>query len=138
MKEAFISVPKLWNTVKSENVQYDRKGYASYQLNLIINNTNQRLKLFSKRAIRTASAIYVNGELVGGNGIIGDSGKAVESSDYLKLYSFLVSGDTLKIVIHVSNSLNIYGGGILNELKIGTANNINKEKKTGCFRVKDI
>jgi len=127
-KETYINVPDLWKNIELKGKSYSPHGYATYSLNILIDSTNQKLKLFTKYAIYTSSVVYANGEKIGSNGVLGLGKDPSTPSDHQEFFSFLPSAKTVKIIMLVSNETNAYSGGILSELKIGAVNNINIEK----------
>ena len=129
-KETFILVPGLWRNVELEGELYSSQGYATYSLEILLDSTNQWLKLHTKDAIATSSMIYANGEEVGSNGVVGNDEKITVPSDHIELFSFLPNRRKIKIVIHVSSATKGFSGGIFRELKLGLIHNIHKEKNT--------
>ncbi|WP_246944981.1 sensor domain-containing diguanylate cyclase [Bacillus pinisoli] len=110
-----LPVPKQWSSIDG----LEAKGYGTYRL--LINGI-QPSKEYLLRIYKIPSAfrVYINGQLVGSQGKIGDSLDS-ESPAYGPAYTlFSVTDNKLDIVIHTSN-FHYKSGGIRGAIEIGLA-----------------
>ncbi|MEN8120922.1 MAG: sensor histidine kinase [Bacteroidota bacterium] len=128
-----INVPGLWRDTKLKGKPVPSIGYATYRLEILIDSTNQILKLFSKTGIKTSSVLYADGNLAGANGVVGSNEKLVVASDHFEFFSFSPTSEKIEIIIQVSNVTKGYSGGISSPLKLGHVHNIIKTKRIDIY-----
>ncbi len=99
-----VSVPQNLKGQDYDGQELDVKGYGTYYLQVIVNKkyTNELFLLDTKR-ISTASKVFVNGKLVGHNGLVSALESISQPSLIMTFNEFNCHSDTLNIVIHVSN-----------------------------------
>ncbi len=126
-----IHVPTRWNKPSLGNSPYDSFGFATYRLTITINST-QKLKGFKIPEINTSYKMWVNGELLAENGIVGKD-KATSRPQYLPLIKmFKPDSNRVELVIHVSN-FHYAHGGIWKSILFGNESEILKLRKYGIM-----
>jgi signal transduction histidine kinase/response regulator RpfG family c-di-GMP phosphodiesterase len=142
----YIHVPSSWNNHQissdrsDKQILFDNFGYATYRLN-ILTNTKEKLGL-RFRTISNAYLVYVNGKFLTKVGTIGKS-KEDYTPFYFPHYIQLPEniGESLEIVIHVSNFAH-KRGGIWDHIYFGELESIQRIRDTnlnidlflaGCF-----
>lgn len=127
----FINVPKPWNQQKfsdrdGSSLELTGQGFATYRLKILL-NTDRDLSLRFK-TISNAYKVYADGVL------IGSVGKATDNIDtYLPAYRPQVldlpkrSGESLDLLIHVSNFVH-RKGGIWDPIYIGEKTRIHESR----------
>jgi hypothetical protein len=103
-----IQVPGFWRQ-NIETKNDNAKGAATYRLKIKLKPSDlvYGLKISN---IRMASAIYVNGNKVGGSGVPALAQAEYQSVNKPYNVFFPVQGDTAEILIHVANFENTQGG----------------------------
>ncbi|WP_042333457.1 hybrid sensor histidine kinase/response regulator [Desulfosporosinus meridiei] len=104
----FIQVPGFWRkTMEARND--NAKGAATYRLTIKL-MPSSRVYGLKISNIRMASAIYVNGDKVGGSGQPALSPKDYQSENKPYNVFFSVQGDRAEIMIHAADFENTQGG----------------------------
>ncbi len=106
--ESFIQVPSSWNS----DSRYDQNGFATYKIKLILpkNKGRRGYGLYLNR-VGSAYKIYANGQLLGGNGVVGESEMIEVPHRETKLFYFdLMDNDDLDIIVQVSNHFHTNAG----------------------------
>ncbi len=111
-------LPGAWENSTIKGLNKRGEGYASYKLRVYLKNTQGRLALHLPE-IRTAFAVFVNGNQISSVGVIGTNKKNSEPYFYPHIASFSASGETLDIILQVSN-FQMYRGGVLTPIMLGS------------------
>ncbi len=101
----YVTVPKnLGTQLIKKKGEYTVNGFGTYFMQIILDKSyiNKTFLLDTKR-ISTASEVFVNGELVGFNGLVDTSAMKTKPSLIMHFYEFTCQSDTLDVIIHVSN-----------------------------------
>lgn len=119
-----VFVPAEWNSYAVIQDGISNDGYATYRMNVMLSDdtASRPLGLYVNN-IASAYRIWVNGELLGGNGSIGTSMTAMVPRTYPLTYYFVPQPGMNEIVIHVSNFVQ-RTGGIWEPIEIGDATTI--------------
>ncbi len=108
IKPEYLPVPGLWNKVKKDKLS-DGIGYGTYRLRILYTIKNKLYGLNLNR-IQSSYKIWINGQLMKENGIVGKNKKTSKprwsSSDII----FKASSDTTEIILQVSNFYHKKGG----------------------------
>src|SRR3989339_291457 len=125
----FIEVPKNWKGQMCNNNPLPVYGFGTYSLQIIIGKEyrDELLKL-TTRYIPNASAVYINGKLIGEGGKTGKDKTSTHPSLQIIFSEFIPDSDTLFLTIHVT-SYNISKGGIYYGIELGLAKDIIKTDK---------
>ncbi|MDJ1478984.1 sensor histidine kinase [Cytophagaceae bacterium YF14B1] len=119
---SYISVPGVWNSNVAGSEWKKGHGYCTYRLKIILPDKKQLLALKVLTA-STAMEMYVDGQKVGQEGRVGHS--FVEMTPEFSPFEavFMPTGDTLEILVPVSN-FHYRKGGLWNVIKLGPAKDI--------------
>ncbi len=116
---SYIDVPEDWNQTLNPD-DHDSFGYGSYRLLIQVDpeqSENYSLKIAS---IRSASEVYINGELLAYSGRVGQSVDEYEEKNLPYVTSFQADETGLiEIVIQASNFRDIRGSGLVRSIKFG-------------------
>lgn len=116
-KPLFAPVPGPWNQLKSNGKELGGTGFATYRLQIRMRSGTELLAL-DISDINSSFRLYVNGELVSQFGIPATEAYHLDEAKNPSLISDPFTGETLDIVLHVSN----YGhsrGGVFRSLVLG-------------------
>jgi sensor histidine kinase YesM len=116
-----MAVPSDWNK-GSYNINEYAKGYGTYHVKIKLNKQfkNYGIKVLS---IRSAHEMYVDGEKIGGSGVLSDSETEGVIGNVPYAAYFLTEGTYLDMVIHVSEYHNPIGG-LVKPIYFGSENGI--------------
>ena len=120
----YYRLPSGWEKYKKLNLPVH--GIATYRLELWL-NAGAGLYCLYVPNVYTDYALWVN------NALLHSCGSFTRTpSVYLhpECYDFYASGEELEIVLQVRNDALIYGGGVGQSIRLGTAANIRKEYQT--------
>lgn len=123
----YLTVPGKWDKALSaeEPTPY---GYGSYRLTLLVDSETKQSYTLRVASARSASKLYVNGQLIAQSGVTAHS-----KSDYEPMnipYNGSFSSDEngkIEIVIEASNYIDNRGGGLIRSLKLGSEQSIYNE-----------
>ena len=85
------------------------RGVATYRLIVRTTPDERRLALMIGRPLSVAK-VWVNGRLLGETGTVGIDQPSESPRNHVLLRSFANAGDTLTIVLQISNHHNVQGG----------------------------
>jgi len=118
----YINFGKLWSNFSTHKYPY--QGKATYHLKILSEDTTTFLNFYFVEPPYSASKIFVNGVLIGGNGRVSENKQQVVSSYHYETRSF--KSDTLiDIIVHVVNYEPNRSGGIIFDMVLGNAQAIN-------------
>jgi diguanylate cyclase (GGDEF)-like protein len=114
---SYIEMPMPWNKY---NKDYSSNSYATYSLNIKLNPKYKNTLLsLSVPSMLTSYKLWVNGDLLSSNGIVGN----VNASKTLKTEPitsyFINNNDNMHLVLQVSN-YNFRDGGTYDNIYLGT------------------
>lgn len=113
-----ITVPGAWNRHTVDNVPLPVTGYASYRLQIILPPQTPPTALYV-RDMDTAYILYVNGQRVGANGIVGMTQETSIPQWKTDLHGFTAHDPPRQILFQVSN-FHYRNGGLTVPIQIGT------------------
>ena len=120
--KSYVMVPRSWNSYPASFGFKDGRGYATYQLTVIIPPTDKVLALRVPN-IFSAYKLWVNGKEAASAGTVGTSRSTSSPEQYPRIVSFDGQTDKVEIVIQVSNFQH-RKGGIWVDFKLGDSNHI--------------
>ncbi|MDY6970399.1 MAG: ATP-binding protein, partial [Spirochaetota bacterium] len=118
--QGFINLPGLWKNNFINGTNLPGKGYATYRLQVIVNQ-DKKIKALSINNILSAYKLWINGKLVHQKGIVDKSEKAKEQFVFLyhkKILAFTLSNGMNEIVLQILN-YHYDSGGIKESLELG-------------------
>ncbi|WP_028972820.1 methyl-accepting chemotaxis protein [Spirochaeta cellobiosiphila] len=128
----FLNIPGQWS--ESNNSNHPSSGYGTYKLNLNLGQNHENLGLYIPR-INTAATLYINDQLLGSIGTVGES-KGEETPLFKRMiYPLGALSGQATITIQVSN-YHHREGGILTQLEIGNYDALQEDFLTSL--VKDL
>ena len=155
---AFLSLPSGWNHLKPEGKSLNRKGYATFRLNIFTGVPDRELALYLGN-IRSAYKLWVNNELLAESGVVGKTADEETPGQSVHLARFSATGYPLELVLQISNH-HYRDGGVINAIRLGESETLHtaQSRKWGttlfytgsllvmglyhivlfCFRRKDI
>jgi signal transduction histidine kinase len=128
-KDGYIKVPGEWFASISDSRLYTLNGYMTYRLVIITDHLNEQLLLYALRAPATACQVYINDQLVAENGSPGKTKQLSHPYGYLDSYPYNYKGDTIKIIIPISNFHSAFDAGLFYEIKLGESKSLSKIKE---------
>jgi signal transduction histidine kinase len=128
-KDGYIKVPGEWFASTSDSRLYTLNGYMTYRLVVITDHLNEQLLLYALRAPATACQVYINDRLVAENGSPGITKPLSHPYGSLYSYPFNYKGDTLKIIVPISNFHSPFDAGLFYEIKLGESKSLSKSKE---------
>ncbi|UFJ39608.1 hypothetical protein LOK74_16305 [Brevibacillus humidisoli] len=108
---SIVPVPKEWNDYTINGQPLPNEGYATYRLHIRISSDelNQPKALYVP-SVATAYKLWVNGQLLAKNGIVGRSSEEMVPRNYPKVVRFTPESETIELVLQVSNFVQRKGG----------------------------
>lgn len=130
MKTGVINIPGNFSTYEYSEKQPDGKGYATYRLKVLTNNSED-LYAIKTEFIQTAHKIWINGKLVAESGVVGTSKAEMLPKVATSTGAFYNNTGELDIVLQTSNFY--YGTGQIDSILLGTESQISRynAKKLG-------
>jgi PAS domain S-box-containing protein len=122
-KTEFIDVPGYWKGDNIEGVKHPADGYATYRLNLILNDQKERLAVRIIE-ISVAYTLYINGKYATSLGIAGKKRETTVPRQLPRVVNFEPDKSRIEIILQVSNFHHRRGGGPWEIIKLGTENEI--------------
>ncbi|MBN1446894.1 MAG: hypothetical protein JXA28_03100, partial [Bacteroidetes bacterium] len=122
----YVSVPSSWNGQRYRGRELPATGCATYRLRVFLGDSADRLSIDMPKLI--AYDLFINERHIGGSGRAGCS--AAESMPEFRLLIFddIPRGDTLEVIIHVSN-FQYWKGGLWKNLIIGRTKDIHDARQ---------
>ncbi len=126
----FIKVPGYWKNNEISGSQHPADGFATYRLNIILNQKKEPLAL-RMQEVSVAYTLYVNGRQVA---LLGVAGKDLETTIPRQLHQvvdFDAANDSVEVIIQVSNFHHRRGGGPWEVMRLGTEQDIRQIHERG-------
>ncbi len=121
--QTFVIVPSWW----AEEEGKSSVQYGTYRLKVLMASADQQQSLALEMPdVYCAYELWLNGELVGQNGIVGRTKETSKPQWKPETYFFKQNKDTLEIVVKLSNFYH-YRTGINNPLVLGSAEHLKKD-----------
>lgn len=126
-KNELIQVPISWNN--TEEKKYSKYGYGTYRLKIHVDENMQgKLVTLNIRNVATAYKIWVNGELLAMNGVVGKTREEMVAKNYSKLVTFEVEEPSIELLIQVSN-FHQRKAGLWDTITIGSAEQMAEQRE---------
>ncbi|SDC13989.1 Signal transduction histidine kinase [Paenibacillus sp. UNCCL117] len=119
-----VSIPAQWQSYAAEGLALPNFGYATYRMKLRLSGetAKQPLGLYVHN-VASAYRLWINGELIGGNGTVGSDGSRMIPRTYPRTYFIVPRPGDNELVIQVSNFVQ-RTGGIWESIELGDAGQI--------------
>ena len=111
-------IPGRWDGREIDGVKQTGDGYATFRLN-VKSNSNRRMMAVRIKEESSAYRLWINGEEVARNGVVGDSRDAMVPQYLLQVKPFQVDQGSLEFVLQVSN-FHHRKGGVWFPIELGT------------------
>lgn len=110
------------------------EGFGTYRLIIKINEKNQKKSLsFYVPSVASAFQLFVDGELLVNNGVVGKVRNSMEPKSYSQVVSFTPQANEIEVVMQVSNFYS-RKGGMWAPIKFGSSQEISKLRELNLIR----
>lgn len=124
----YIEVPKAWN--HQAGVHFPAHGYATYRLRILHKHDSiGQIKTIYMPFVHTAYTLWVNGRVVGKNGIVGITKSAMTPFQQPFILQFVIESPVTELVLQISN-FQQRTGGLLKSISYGNYAEIARQKET--------
>ncbi|MGH4122940.1 MAG: diguanylate cyclase [Clostridium sp.] len=123
---SYIEMPMEWN---KHNKIYSSNGYATYSLTIKLNDKYKDTLLgISVPDMLSAYKLWVNGDLLSSNGIVGTSSFSEHPSTIPITSYFMNKSDKIHLVLQISN-YNFKDGGTQDKIYLGTQTQMSNKRE---------
>ncbi|MBF0398090.1 MAG: hypothetical protein HQK78_15020, partial [Desulfobacterales bacterium] len=122
----FIKVPLLWPNHKHDTKTLTNEGYATYRLSVLLNKNSEIALSLRFLEVSSAFKIFINGKEYKNYGAVSTSYEFEKPVLFPQYLDFIQQGETLNIVLHVSN-FHHRKGGIFKKIQLGSTEVIRKQ-----------
>lgn len=120
----YMALPNSWNNYVLDGKQLSGTGYATYRLNIRLDQSMTKQELALKMPYLNFSyKLWIDGKLVTKVGKVGTSRDSSVPKITTELIPFTPKNQSVEIIIQVSNFQH-ERGGIVNNILLGTANQL--------------
>jgi len=117
--DLYGKVPSYWTDYSRDSLKITSLGFATYRLRVLLPAGYRSAMGFNVPVFDSSYDIYIDGKLMGGNGVPGKS-ESESRPEYARLFfRFIPSKDTMEIVLNVAN-FHHRRGGFWQTMKMGT------------------
>jgi class 3 adenylate cyclase len=117
-RTGFLPVPSTWSRYELEGEELPGQGYATLRLTVDV-EPSSGLRSLTVGEVSSAYRLWVNSALLASGGTVGKNRDEETPSASEETFSFPVDGDTIELLIQVSN-FHHARGGIWGKLELGT------------------
>ncbi|WP_438347938.1 ATP-binding protein [Paenibacillus sp. FA6] len=115
----FLNVPGNWGPVLNPD-DHSPYGFGSYRLRILVNPENDLIYGIRIPSVRSASELYINGQLLAKSGEVGKSEQAYTAWNIPYSASFVTNdSQIIEVVVQVSNFSDPRSSGIARSFKFG-------------------
>jgi PAS domain S-box-containing protein len=114
-----IKVPGYWKNNELGGSQHPADGFATYRLNIILNQNTEPLAL-RMQEISVAYTLYVNARQVASLGVAGKDRETTVPRQLHQVVDFRAATDSVEVILQVSNFHHRRGGGPWEVMRLGT------------------
>lgn len=130
----YINVPDKWNNYDLNRNSPGAFGYGTYHLKISLDRNTEKLYGLKTTNIGMSNQIWVNGVSVGKSGIPANTKDLYQMGNVPYTTYFYVDGDTIDLIVWVSNYDYTPYSGIVNSIFFGTQKNIQSFSDTQTIR----
>jgi len=123
-KTGFTSVPTYWNSYEIEGKKLSGYGYATYRLNILLNDQREPLAL-KLLDMGTAYTIYLNGKRICSVGAAGKNRETTVPRYFPQVIGFAAKTNQMEFILQVSN-FHHRRGGAWEPIQLGTNKDMRK------------
>jgi len=116
-RETFLHIPGNWKTVFPNDGRTFH--YGTYRLRILLDDVSKQLYGLRIIDLPNASAVYVNGEKIGGKGTPARNEKEHKGDNLSYEAVFHADGQEVELVVPVSSNVN--KGGMIKPIRFGSA-----------------
>lgn len=129
-QKEFIEVPGGWKSALQDDEGEDSSfGYGSYRLRVFVDPEKRENYSLYIPSIRSASEVYLNGQLVANSGEVGTSEEHYTAKNLPYKTTFMADENgIIEIVIQAANFQDIRRSGIIRSIKFGSDTAITKQR----------
>ncbi|WP_312115518.1 sensor histidine kinase [Brevibacillus reuszeri] len=126
----YKQVPSTWKDGDAIHQSYPNHGYATYRLLLQLReeDVHKRFAIYMP-SVATAYQLWINGELMESNGVVGTSREQMVPKNYAKLIPFHSDRSEVELVVQVSNFVQ-RKGGLWESISLGPVEEIMLQRDT--------
>ncbi len=121
-----------WETIAVPTTSEDNRkaDYGTYRLKILLNEKDYKERTYGLRipSVKTASALFIDGELKGKSGEVADHPTQHIGKDIPYTVYFTTDKKEMDIILYVSNFDTVENIGIHKSIKFGSAEAISKEQ----------
>ena len=128
LDKKYLKVPAVWNGLKSGMQELTGEGYATYRL-IIKKDREPSLLSLDIPNVYTNYALWINGTKLASNGLVSTEASRARPEWQPKVKIFEAPGETVEIILQVSN-FHHNRGGVHKSIKLGTPENINRHHES--------
>lgn len=134
-KKEWIHAPAVWSMANYSGTKtLSNEGFGTYRLIIKINEKNQKKSLsFYVPSVASAFQLFVDGELLVNNGVVGKVRNSMEPKSYSQVVSFTPQANEIEVVMQVSNFYS-RKGGMWAPIKFGSSQEISKLRELNLIR----
>jgi signal transduction histidine kinase len=108
LKPYFQTIPKAWNDLVVNGKKVGRNGYGTYRFKILVPSPG--LYSLKIKEFESAFHIWINSKDYGGAGKVGTRKKDMVPSWQRQEYNFQVDGDSVEVILQISNFQHRLGG----------------------------
>lgn len=129
-----IKTPGNWSNEISKVLHNGALGFGTYRLTIKLDSAKVESQAFFVPLIRSSHRFYVNNELVGVNGTTAEAANQYSGQAKPYITQTRIQGDTIEIIIQVSNFDFAISGGIIQPIIMGPLDLVAQEQsRTAAF-----
>ncbi len=127
-KSGVIKVPRTWNKFELDGKELGSEGYGTFVLKILLKEQNQELAIKTSK-VGTAFNLFVGGDKIGSNGIVGTSKQDSAPKVQPLICEFYPDKDEIILILQISNFFHLKGGP-RKPFHLGSANLLADDRET--------
>jgi putative methionine-R-sulfoxide reductase with GAF domain len=127
-----ITLPAPWNAYRVDGAPLAGDGYATYRLTILLDAATAPPLAFKVPEFETAYVLYVNGEAIAANGIVGTTPATMRPQWLPQVAYFSAARDEVQVVLHISN-FHHRKGGAGQQILLGAAQHIRDTRERNLY-----
>ncbi|TNJ61226.1 response regulator [Paenibacillus hemerocallicola] len=126
------TVPGQWNKYIAEDGEPAETGYATFRLLVKLSGADNGIYGIETTNIRTANRVFMAGSEIGAGGVPGESAETTTADNTPYVGFTRASGDTMEIIVQVSN-YSYASGGMIYPLVFGDQRSVMQVRERNIF-----
>lgn len=127
-KSGVMSIPRQWNKFELDGQELGSEGYGTFVLKILLKDRDQVLAIKTSK-VGTAFNLFVDGEKIGSNGIVGTSKQGSAPQVQPLICEFYPTKNEIIVILQISNFFHIKGGP-RKAFHLGLANHLIDDRET--------